>query len=161
MAAKTALANALRVSADSDVIFCEEERCFRRRGKQHKYVKGLLPTLRKFFWRNYDYVKVPSTFAKKTGVRGPRHGINRGQYVHEQFRLYFNQKKYVFKKIYQKKHPFVRRGIQKLKLLKLKPIIAELLVYDSVLELATNIDLVCLNATGNIVVVEWKVGMYN
>ena len=157
----TDLTKALLIVEQLKVEFCFEERCFVWKGNKRKYIKGLLPTLRKYCWPKYEYTPLRYNFGKKTGINGMRHGMNRGQYVHEQFRVYFNKGKTIAKKMYSPLHPFVRRGIKKLKLLKLRPIIAELPIYDPDLNLATSIDLVCLTAEDNVMLVEWKIGMDN
>ena len=127
------------------------------------YVKGLLPVLSKFFWPDYEFI--PSAYKKKgnkTGISNRFEGLYRGDIVHKQLELYVN--KGGIKSIhllFNSIHPFTKKAIIALNLWKWVPIVSEFTIYDENLNLATRVDLLCLDESKDIVLVEWKCGMDN
>lgn len=163
---KRALLELLDHPLNREVSFCQRERCFKRhRSNSREFEKarrlrGLLPLLRKACWPDYEYR--PSTVrTKSTGVRGPLEGIERGKLVHEQIETWVNYGPRVFRQRFGEPHIYTKKALIVLRQWGLKPIIAEMTLYDPGLDIATKADLICLDARNDIVLIEWKCGMDN
>ncbi len=142
------------------IKFSQEERCFKK--NNHSYVKGLLRSLNKIFWPTYEYTTPSYKHKKKTGLHSKREGLYRGDLVHHQLELYINKGGFdAIKIVYDKIHPFTRKALAALNEWKLNPIISEFTIYSEILDIATKIDLICLDEKDNIVLIEWKCGMDN
>ncbi len=145
-----------------DVEFVDNGRFsfFRYRGRR---VSGLLSPLRRSLWPRYDYDAANSRAAKRFSRRDPSlrrrgDGAERGSRVHIDIETFTNYGKEAIKK----------RGIDKytLKFLlalrkwKLRPVVSELAMFDSVIGAATKADLLCLDRRNRVVLIETKTGYY-
>jgi len=152
------------------VRFCHIGKCFKycpEDGVKEKRFRGLRDLLSKTFWSDYVYSR--DKYSESTGVSSNLEGIERGILVHKQLRDYTNMKLEDFKKKYNinfnKKpptsdlHPFTMQAISVMREWKLKPIIAEFIVYDTSFMIATGVDMLCLNQNGSLISIDWKCGM--
>lgn len=161
---KDDLIRLLKDQSNDVVYFSREERCFKRKSAERAelYVRGLLPKLKKVFWSSYEYEKPVYSALKKTGsVRGKLGGLYRGDMVHHQLELCTNKGIEAAKIVYDGLHSFTEKAILAMIQWEWRPIIAEMPVYNEATNVATKIDLVCLDKHEDIVLVEWKCGMEN
>lgn len=146
-------------SHPKDVEFSDASRCFKVNGKS---VPGLLPSLKEVFWPEYEYVK-PKIKSKKDKVpkRDVYGGLVRGSIVHNQLRLYANRASVEeFQGQYCAIHEFTEKAISALKIWKFVPITGEYALFNQFpLNVATAADMICMNESGELVVIEWKTGM--
>jgi hypothetical protein len=153
------------------VKYSEDAECFTRklmvRGEE-TWVKcsGLLPSLKRVFWSNYEYVQ--SAYGEGGGgggggggVRSRMQGLMRGSLVHEQLRSYINMDDISrFKAEHPRLHPFTSTAIAAMQAFRLRPLIAELPIVDPELGIATAIDAICMDTVDNkLVIIDWKCGM--
>lgn len=145
-------------SRPTKVEFCDKSRCFRVNGR---VISGLIPKLKELFWSTYEYKK--QKYVKYGGERDVYGGLVRGTIVHNQLRMYGNRcSEDEFKSQYVSLHEFTEKAIKALKIWKFKPIRSEYPVCDTkFLGVATAIDMICLNSSGKLILIEWKCGMAN
>lgn len=144
------------------IEYSRRQRCFRLKGKKKKIVKGLVPVLKKCFWKNYVYQSSPYKNLS-TGVTNKYEGMARGAMVHEQLECYVNSDMNIkeVKKRFGRVHPYFKKAVLAMREWGWRPIISELPIYDPGLHIATKIDLICVDDKGKIILVEWKCGMDN
>ena len=152
------------------VRFSKEEKCFKapRNGADpgERCVRGLVPALRRAFWPDYEYIR-PPVRGKPTGVRGKRAGMIRGEVVHHQLELYVNARSEgrdgisAVREHYDEVLPFTRKALLALEQWGIDPVIAEAVVYGEALDVATKADLIGIDRSGRLVLIEWKCGMDN
>jgi hypothetical protein len=122
-----------------------------------KKVPGITRSLSYAFWPNYQYTR--SRYSRGTGVSSARRGIERGMIVHQQMEDYSNMTIAEFKKKHTILHPFTKSLIVYLRCNKLIPIRSEFTIFDSEINKATKIDMLCANEEMEIVAIELKTGM--
>lgn len=162
MTQKQQLCQLLNHPIHETIFFCSKSRCFKRKKSDTEIkVKGLLPVLKKSCWSNYEYT--PSEYkTKKTGIWNSSEGIARGTRVHKEIEVVVNRGWEEAKLFFgEKLHPFTTKAIIAMREWKWQPIISEMIAYDPFMDVATKIDLICLDKNKDIVLVEWKCGMDN
>lgn len=156
-------------SQSKEVEFSDATRCFRVNGKS---VPGLLPNLKEVFWPEYEYVK-PTFKVNKQDQNRKQHskpkglkrdvygGLVRGSIVHNQLRMYANRASIEeFESQYCAIHEYTEKAISALKIWKFIPITGEYALFNaSPLNIATAADMICMNESGELVLIEWKTGM--
>ena len=144
------------------VWFSSNDRGFKRAlldGKETR-VKGLVRLLEKTFWPDYEYL--PSKYKNARAlIRSRWEGMQRGQLVHRQIEMYVNRGREQVEKRYGEMHPFARTAVAAMREWKWTPVLAEMTVHDSETDVATKVDLICLDRNEDMVLVEWKCGMEN
>ncbi len=148
---------------NAEVSFCRRDRCFKRsaRGSEKaRKLRGLLPLLRKSCWPDYEY-EPSAVRTKSTGVRSAGEGMERGKLVHEQIETWVNHGPRHFRHRFGEPHTYTKKAVLVLRQWGLKPVIAEMTLYDPGLDIATKADLICLDARNELVLIEWKCGMDN
>ncbi len=158
------LLRVLKAASGKGVRFSKEEKRFMLATEDgEKPLSGLVKKLARAFWPTYEYVAPPCRKRKRKGERSDgwtTAGMTRGSVVHQQIELHVNKGgERAVRVVYDALHPFAAKAIRAMELWGWTPIIAEFAVYDPVLNLATNLDLVCLDRDRRIVLVEWKCGM--
>lgn len=145
-----------------DIQFDKRTRSFRYRGR---VVPGLLNPLKRALWPTYDY-KAANTrssrrFTKKDpSIRRMSDGKKRGSLVHKQIEKLTNFGTTAIKKKGRALDEYTRKFLLAMSIWKLRPVISELSLYDSVTGAATKADLVCLDEHDRIVLIETKTGYY-
>ena len=165
---RAALAAMLAHPAHGEVRFSARSRSFKRQrrtaaGVRSATVPGLMPTLSAAFWPDYEYAPPPARYRCATGVRSAREGMARGTLVHRQLEHYANDDDAQWRRRRKRRrlHPYAQKAVLAMREWGWTPVIAELTVYDPELEMATRLDMLCLDAQERAVLVEWKCGMDN
>lgn len=146
-----------------DIIeFSRRQRCFRFKKKKNKKVKGLVPVLKRCFWKNYVYESSPYKNLS-TGVANKYEGMARGSRVHEQLECYVNSDMNMkeVKRRFGRVDPYFNKARLAMREWKWTPLIAELPIYDPGLGIATKTDMIGVDDKGKLILVEWKCGMDN
>ncbi len=135
--------------------------------KQWKPVAGLLPVLKECFWKDFDPTKIIPYSSGGNGSGGNRishgkgkfYGSIRGTVIHEQIHDYILFDMPNFLKKYSKVHEWTDKIMKAIRSNGWKPIISEFDVYDASIQMATSIDIVCVEKdTGKIICIELKTG---
>jgi len=137
------------------------------RDKNGKFVilSGLLPALKKAFYKDKDsfkMFKMAKTKSNSIGGFGRFFGSMRGSLIHEQLNDFLLFDKENFLKKHAGLHPFGTRILQLISEKNWIPIVSEFDIFDEKLKIGTSIDMVCLSKdTGNIITIEIKTGYKN
>lgn len=138
-----------------------------------RVLSGLLPSLKRTFWNNYDYFSVIgdiTKIAKKKGLSvssssggfGKFTGNVRGSIIHEQLNDFILLDQKNFYKKYFDLHPWGRDIINLILNNKWIPIVSEFDIFDSKLMIGTSVDMIAFDPkTGKIIAIEIKTGYKN
>jgi hypothetical protein len=114
---------------------------------------GLLRILESVCYPTYDYDKaiksapIPKRYKMKTGLKQPWHGRKRGKFAHDSVRLLVNGGEGAREAMYgTQRSENADHFIASLKHKELRPLIAEYIVYEEQLRIASGIDLVCITS---------------
>lgn len=157
-------------------FFDENRRCFKlnRMNGKPKTVKGLVPSLRKVFYDQYNYLKANTKTGKRRKKKVRREeeedeedvvkdvygGTVRGTIVHKQLAMLAeNCSLEEFQSQFIAVHPYTIKGFKFLKEMGLTPIAAEVPIGDPNMMVGTAIDMICLDPNERVVLIEWKTGM--
>jgi hypothetical protein len=112
---------------------------------------GLLKILQAVCYPTYDYkdaiqsAPIPKRFKKKTGLSRPWQGQKRGKFAHDSVRLLVNGGEEAREAMYgSQRSDNADHFIRSLKLKGLQPLVAEYIVYEEQVRLASGIDLLCM-----------------
>jgi hypothetical protein len=153
-------ADILKKRVSPHTFFDEDRRCFKINTPDGpRTAKGLVPTLKQIFYKNYKYEQPKYSRGKR--IPKPEYGGQmRGSIVHKQLMMYANKYSIEeFSKQFMAIHPYSIKAFQFLKTNNWDPITAELAIGDTDLMIATAIDMVCMDQNGKVILIEWKTGM--
>jgi len=170
-----------------NIVFHVDEKCFRvnmtGRGNGRRYT-GAMNVLKAIFWPDFSVTDACKKAQKSAWVKHenkkrrqkaaeekwesrksvletskrPR-GMDLGSVVHEEIEDYINMKAVDFRKKHPEINAYTAKVLIKLREQHLRPVSAELPIFDEKLRTATAIDMVCLNTkNGHPVLVELKTG---
>jgi len=142
-------------------------------------LKGLTKSLKETFYPTYDWKEVyelnkknwkktsnekkaikKRKIEKKYNVAMDHGALTRGRIVHDQIRFLIQYGKEEYSKKYANFDPFTSSAIGWIFRVGLVPLFAELPVCDPDTRIGTAVDLICTNSKNEIVLVEWKTGVY-
>lgn len=127
-------------------------------------LSGLLPALKKCFYKDFDSLKIlKMSQSKNTGDGyGRFFGSMRGSLIHEQLNDFLLFDKPNFLKKYNSIHPWVIRIFEIIKQKNWIPIVSEFDIFDEKLKIGTSVDMICLSKdSGKIIALEFKTGYKN
>lgn len=135
---------------------------------KHRLLHGLLPQLKRTYWPNSNYFKLlkksnaPGVVkGRKKGKRGGGkfQGVIKGSKVHRELKDFVQLDSKNFKKLHSSLHNYSGRLLKViLEKLKCRPFLPEFDLFDERLGIGTSVDMICLDAEGNLVLFEFKTG---
>lgn len=124
--------------------------------KQFK-LKGVKDILKQAFFPAYEYKR--EAYHYGTGAGSLLGGQERGKIVHNQICDYVNLRPSEFKAKHPVIHEYTQKAIMYLEESGIKPVIAEMIIYDEELGWGTAIDLIAVHKeTEKIMIIDWKTG---
>jgi hypothetical protein len=132
------------------VVFRDTTRCFWD-NLLKKRTRGITTLLRECFYPTYSFYRAKHGEATKGGPKLPgAQGMVRGKLVDEQISAIINGD------TVQKKHIFTTFVFNALKKAKFAPQFSQVVVFDETANLATAVDIVCVDENGTPVLIELK-----